>query len=219
MLHWLQRRTGVPFATLALARPIPFPWYVLIGSVITFAVGYSSSLLLRDRRRMNAACPKALISQVLTRQSKPRFRAISASATRRDRRGHHHRQRHLPGSSRDDAGGRLGAAGLSGMDRRRRALVRGRHHLCRTGRHEAASRRRIRLHPRRLRAAAWISLCLDMVRHRQAGFDCDHHDRIRAHPRHVSGAGVLQSGCDPSPFAHHLWPIRRHRCGGVHHLR
>jgi solute:Na+ symporter, SSS family len=46
MLHWLQRATGAPFATLALRRPIPFPWYVLIGSVITFAVGYSSSLLL-----------------------------------------------------------------------------------------------------------------------------------------------------------------------------
>jgi Na+/proline symporter len=46
MLHWLQRVTGAPFITLALRRPIPFPWYVLIGSVITFAVGYSSSLLL-----------------------------------------------------------------------------------------------------------------------------------------------------------------------------
>ncbi|MGB7554774.1 MAG: hypothetical protein WBM04_10390 [Candidatus Korobacteraceae bacterium] len=46
MLHWLQRVTGAPFTVLALSRPIPFPWYVLIGSVITFAVGYSSSLLL-----------------------------------------------------------------------------------------------------------------------------------------------------------------------------
>ncbi len=46
MLRWLQRATGAPFATLALSRPIPFPWYVLIGSAITFAVGYSSSLLL-----------------------------------------------------------------------------------------------------------------------------------------------------------------------------
>ncbi len=45
-LQWLQRMTGAPFAVLALWRPIPFPWYVLIGSVITFAVGYSSSLLL-----------------------------------------------------------------------------------------------------------------------------------------------------------------------------
>ena len=46
VLQWLQRLTGAPFASLALSRPIPFPWYVLIGSAITFAVGYSSSLLL-----------------------------------------------------------------------------------------------------------------------------------------------------------------------------
>ena len=46
MLHWLQRVTGAPIAVLALARPIPFTWYVLIGSVVTFIVGYSSSLLL-----------------------------------------------------------------------------------------------------------------------------------------------------------------------------
>ncbi len=45
MLHWLQRTTGAPLAVLAISRPIPFPWYVLIGSVITFAVGYSCSLL------------------------------------------------------------------------------------------------------------------------------------------------------------------------------
>jgi len=46
LLRWLQGATGVPCAALALSRPIPFPWYVLIGSVITFAIGYSSSLLL-----------------------------------------------------------------------------------------------------------------------------------------------------------------------------
>jgi solute:Na+ symporter, SSS family len=45
VLHWLQRATGLPFAALALSRPIPFTWYVLIGGVITFAIGYSSSLL------------------------------------------------------------------------------------------------------------------------------------------------------------------------------
>jgi hypothetical protein len=45
VLIWLQRVTGLPFAALALARPIPFTWYVLIGSVITFVIGYSSSLL------------------------------------------------------------------------------------------------------------------------------------------------------------------------------
>ena len=46
VLPWLQRATGLPFAALALSRPIPFTWYVLIGSVITFVIGYSSSLLL-----------------------------------------------------------------------------------------------------------------------------------------------------------------------------
>ncbi len=47
-LAWLQHISGVSFAALALARPIPFPWYVPIGSVITFAIGYSSSLLLKS---------------------------------------------------------------------------------------------------------------------------------------------------------------------------
>jgi len=45
-LTWLERISGLPFTAVALSRPIPFPWYVLIGSVITFAIGYSSSLLL-----------------------------------------------------------------------------------------------------------------------------------------------------------------------------
>jgi len=48
VLQWLQRSTGVPFAALALSRPIPFTWYVLIGSAITFVIGYSSSLLLPE---------------------------------------------------------------------------------------------------------------------------------------------------------------------------
>jgi len=45
-LNWLQGLTGLPFAALALSRPVPFTWYVLIGSVITFVIGYSSSRLL-----------------------------------------------------------------------------------------------------------------------------------------------------------------------------
>jgi len=57
ILHWLQQLTGAPFATLALSRPIPFPWYVLIGSVITFAVGYSSSLLLPRRSQAEGDAP------------------------------------------------------------------------------------------------------------------------------------------------------------------
>ena len=42
---WLQHITGAPFTALGLSRPIPFPWYVLIGSLITFVIGYSSSRL------------------------------------------------------------------------------------------------------------------------------------------------------------------------------
>ncbi len=48
-LHWLQNATGVRFGALALARAIPFPWYVPIGSAITFAVGYSCSRLFASR--------------------------------------------------------------------------------------------------------------------------------------------------------------------------
>jgi Na+/proline symporter len=46
ILRGLQSFTGVGFARLALERAIPFPWDVLIGSTITFAVGYCASLLL-----------------------------------------------------------------------------------------------------------------------------------------------------------------------------
>jgi len=45
ILTWLEHATGLPFAMLALPHAIPFPWYVLIGSVVTFVIGYSSSLL------------------------------------------------------------------------------------------------------------------------------------------------------------------------------
>jgi SSS family solute:Na+ symporter len=49
VLQWLQRATTVRFSALALSRPIPFPWYVPIGSIITFLVGYSCSLLLASQ--------------------------------------------------------------------------------------------------------------------------------------------------------------------------
>ena len=55
VLQWLQRTTGLPFAALALSRPIPFTWYVMIGSVITFVIGYSSSLLLPSHDNNAAA--------------------------------------------------------------------------------------------------------------------------------------------------------------------
>ena len=53
-LNWLQRVTGLRFAVLALSRPIPFTWYVLIGSIMTFVIGYSSSLLFPSHDNSNA---------------------------------------------------------------------------------------------------------------------------------------------------------------------
>jgi solute:Na+ symporter, SSS family len=32
-----------------LWTPVPWTWYVLIGTVVTFAVGYGASLLLREK--------------------------------------------------------------------------------------------------------------------------------------------------------------------------
>jgi SSS family transporter len=45
-LHWFEHLTGARLSALMLSRPIPFPWYVPIGSAITFVVGYSCSRLL-----------------------------------------------------------------------------------------------------------------------------------------------------------------------------
>jgi solute:Na+ symporter, SSS family len=47
----LEHQTGLHLSTLALARAIPFPWYVPIGTAITFAVGYSCSLMFASRDR------------------------------------------------------------------------------------------------------------------------------------------------------------------------
>jgi SSS family solute:Na+ symporter len=49
VLQWLQRVTALNVGAFALSRPIPFPWYVPIGSIITFLVGYSFSLLLTSQ--------------------------------------------------------------------------------------------------------------------------------------------------------------------------
>jgi len=51
ILGWLQRATGIHFALLALSHPIPFTWYVLIGSVVTFVIGYSSSQFLPSQAK------------------------------------------------------------------------------------------------------------------------------------------------------------------------
>jgi Na+/proline symporter len=55
VLAWISRVTGVHVATPGLSRAIPFPWYVPIGSAITFAVGYSCSLMFASRDRSHHA--------------------------------------------------------------------------------------------------------------------------------------------------------------------
>ena len=100
----------------------------------------------------------------------------------RDCGGHHHRQWNLSGAGRDDAGCRIGKAGLSGLAGGRTALLLRSPDLRRAGRHEAAGRRRVRLYSRRLRTAGWISLCLDLVSDRQAGFDRHAGHGLRARP-------------------------------------
>jgi Na+/proline symporter len=43
-LYIWQGKSIVP--QIAMARPIPFPWYVPIGSAVTFAIGYIASLMI-----------------------------------------------------------------------------------------------------------------------------------------------------------------------------
>lgn len=49
-LQWLQSVTSMHWTVLALPRPIPFTWWFMIGSCVTFAVGYLASVLLRSDR-------------------------------------------------------------------------------------------------------------------------------------------------------------------------
>jgi Na+/proline symporter len=42
-------------ATLAVRSHVAYTWYVLIGSVATFVVGYAASLVLNDRRSARPA--------------------------------------------------------------------------------------------------------------------------------------------------------------------
>ncbi len=52
-LQWLQRVTALSVGSIALSRPIPFPWYVPIGSTVTFLVGYSCSLFLASHHDLS----------------------------------------------------------------------------------------------------------------------------------------------------------------------
>ena len=192
---------------LWLDTKVPWTWYVAIGTVITFVVGYAVSLAAegkafnRKGRKVSAKVAKKtnrpfciLSPYILSFHHGPSYRACtrsSAQSCQRDCRGHHHWQRNFSGSGRDDAGGWVGQAGLSGMAGGRAALFFWGADLRRTGRHEAAGRRRVCLHPRRLRTAGWFSLCLDLVRHRQARVDCHAGYRFRARAGKFSGLQFL----------------------------
>jgi solute:Na+ symporter, SSS family len=43
VLSFLQAHTGINWTALALARDIPFTWYVALGSIVTFSIGYAAS--------------------------------------------------------------------------------------------------------------------------------------------------------------------------------
>ncbi len=49
ILGWLELRTGAHWTALAISRPVPFTWYVMIGTVVTFAVGCTASILFSGR--------------------------------------------------------------------------------------------------------------------------------------------------------------------------
>jgi SSS family transporter len=68
VLGWLEAHTGLRWTALALARPIPWTWYVLIGTCVTFAVGYAASV---------------------ARTKQPAAQYAAAEGGRRQRRGEH----------------------------------------------------------------------------------------------------------------------------------
>jgi SSS family transporter len=43
---WLEMKTGIHWTILALARAVPWTWYVMIGSAVTFLIGYVASMFL-----------------------------------------------------------------------------------------------------------------------------------------------------------------------------
>ncbi len=51
VLSFLQAHTGIKWTAFALSRDIPFTWYVALGSVVTFGVGYTVSLWIPAPKR------------------------------------------------------------------------------------------------------------------------------------------------------------------------
>lgn len=48
VLTWARAVTHVPLAGAALGRDIPWTWYVMIGTCVTFVVGYAASLIFAE---------------------------------------------------------------------------------------------------------------------------------------------------------------------------
>jgi solute:Na+ symporter, SSS family len=61
VLEWLQATTSIHWTALALPRVIPFTWYVMIGSLVTFLVGYAASIGLQSNH--NDAEPVAIAAE------------------------------------------------------------------------------------------------------------------------------------------------------------
>ncbi len=59
LLTWLEASTHIHWTALALPRAIPFPWYVPIGCLVTFGIGYAASRLFTDSDQdRSAAVPE-----------------------------------------------------------------------------------------------------------------------------------------------------------------
>jgi SSS family solute:Na+ symporter len=48
-LGWMEVHSGVRWTVLALSRDVPWTWYVAIGSLATFAIGYFASIAFEER--------------------------------------------------------------------------------------------------------------------------------------------------------------------------
>ncbi len=54
---WLELKTGLHWSALGMSRVVPWTWYVMIGSLVTFAIGYAASAFFagRDRAQVHHA--------------------------------------------------------------------------------------------------------------------------------------------------------------------
>ena len=176
----------------------------------------------RTSWRASAVCPTAGGGNLFSPHEPSPLRATAKNARRLAPRSgsvasnghccrHHHRQRHFPCASRNDAGRGLLRPGLSRLDRRWAALALRRNDLRRTRRDAALCRRRIRLPARCLRRYNCFSLHVDLVCCRQAGLDCGRH--------HWAGAHAWLLPCFPLAERRPSWPHSAALVAGVRDRR